>query len=279
MLSLRLTVLLPFAFSATLFASIPGYAGPPTDSANTPSQEYQLVWNDEFDGSTLDINKWSLRIPGPRIGGFNTDQNAKLDGEGNLVITVKRETPDRITTAMLSTDGKYAARYGYYECRVKVQKKAGDWTAFWLQSPTTQVVGDTRKNGTEIDIYEYSIPMGKQIMSNLHWYGYGKDHKTTGQRYDVAGLSEGYHVFGCEWLPDRYRFYTDGKLMYETTQAPSDHPEYIILSAEVPIQGQKHWAGSSADFQGEDAVGFDYVRVYQTPAQKAMNAVLPRHGS
>lgn len=237
-----------------------------------PSSQYQLVWNDEFNGTQLDESKWSLRQPGARVGGFNTIENTKLDGQGNLVISVKRESLDKITTSMLSTDGKYLARYGYYECRVKLQKKPGDWSAFWLQSPTMSTVGDTRKNGVEIDIYEYAIPMKGQAMSNLHWYGYGKDHKTTGKHYDVAGLNEGYHVFGCEWLPGQYRFYADGQLMWETTEAPSDCLQYIILSAEVPFQNKKHWSGLSSEFQGEDQVSFDYVRVYQTPAQKELNA-------
>ena len=261
-------------FVASALLSGIGCAAPPTSSVNSPAQEYQLVWHDEFDGTTLDASKWAIRQPGQRFGGFNTLDNATLDGQGNLVISVKRESPDKITTAMISTDGKYAPRYGYYECRVKLQKQAGNWTAFWLQSPDSGLVGDTRKNGTEIDIYEYAVPMQSQAMSNLHWYGYGKDHQTTGNHYDVEGLSEGYHVFGCEWTPEHTRFFSDGKLMWETTAAPSDHPEYLILSAEVPVQNTATWAGRSETLQGEDQVTFDYVRVYQTPEQMTLNAAL-----
>lgn len=259
-------------FAATALTSGLACAAPPTDSAKMPAQEYQLVWHDEFDGTTLDSSKWSIRQPGPRFGGFNTLDNAKLDGQGDLVITMRRESPDKITTAMISTDGKYAPRYGYYECRVKVQHKSGNWTAFWLQSPDMSQVGNTRKNGTEIDIYEYAVPMKAQVMSNLHWFGYGKDHRTTGKHSDVEGLNAGYHVFGCEWTPDHYRFFSDGKLTWETTEAPSDHPEYLILSAEVPVQNTATWAGRSETLQGEDQVIFDYVRVYQTPEQMALNA-------
>ncbi len=275
MFSLRTPKWGPTLLAATTLTVGAAYAAPPTDSTNLPAQEYQLVWHDEFDGTTLDSSKWSIRQPGPRVGGFTTLDNAKLNGHGELVITVKRETPDKITTAMISTDGKYTPRYGYYECRVKLQKKTGNWSAFWLQSPAMGNVGDTRKSGVEIDIYEYAVPMRGQTMSNLHWFGYGKDHKTTGKHYDVEGLQAGYHVFGCEWTPEGYRFFSDGQLMWETTDAPSDHPEYLILSAEVPVQGKPHWSGNSDKFEGEDQVTFDYVRVYQTPEQMALNAALP----
>ncbi len=267
-------LLFPLTMLGVTLTAGAGCAAPLTAASNLPSAQYQLVWNDEFDGTTLDDKKWGLRQPGQRVGGFNTADNAKLDGQGNLVITVKRESPDKITTAMLSTDGKYSARYGYYECRVKLQKKPGNWSAFWLQSPTVATVGDTRKNGAEVDIYEYAIPMGSQTMSNLHWYGYGKDHQTAGKHYDVENLNDGYHVFGCEWTPDSYRFYTDGKLMWETTASPSNRDQYIILSAEVPLQNKKHWSGQSDQFQDTDEVTFDYVRVYQTPEQKALNTTL-----
>ena len=65
---------------------------------------------------------------------------------------------------------------------------------------------------------------------------------------------------GCEWTPDSYTFYVDGRKTFHTTQAISRVPEYIILSGEV-----LSWTGDIAKASLPDTVVFDYVRVWQKP--------------
>jgi beta-glucanase (GH16 family) len=227
-----------------------------------PSPEYQLVWSDEFNSTYLDTTKWNFRLLGQRRQAINVKNTVRLEGNGNLVLTT-RKVGDEIHTAMIGTQGKFETTFGYFECRVKLQPSHGHWSAFWLQSPTMNQVGDTKKYGIEIDIYECFEPQDNVIVHNLHWDGYEKDHKHKGSgNRTVNGLLDGYHTFGLEWTPEEYIFYIDGEISWRTDEAISHTDEYIILSLEVGDK-QKKVVERNQTFW--DNVYFDYVRVYQKP--------------
>jgi beta-glucanase (GH16 family) len=150
-----------------------------------------------------------------------------------------------------------------------MQKQVGWQSAFWLQAPHmadpdrgTATPDDTAHNGTEIDIFEYLAREDNLIHHCLHWNGYGKLHKRSPSTLKVPGLSEGFHTFGVEWRADGYTFFVDGKKTYETKDAPSATPQYILVSGEVGP-----WGGDITKAKLPDAVMFDYVRVYQKPAK------------
>ncbi|NQT85239.1 glycoside hydrolase family 16 protein [bacterium] len=215
------------------------------------------IWRDEFDGPVLDATKWGYRGLGPRKGGVNVKEAITLDGKGHLVITTT-QVGDKYHTGIIGTQGKFERAYGYYECRVKLQKSIGHWSAFWLQSPKLgKVLNDTKASGTEIDIFEYLRRYTNRMHHNLHWDGYGKAHKSTGKRTDIPGLGESWHTVGLEWTQDEYIFTVDGKETWRTKEAVSGIPQYIILSLEVGP-----WAGDIAKAKLPDSVAFDYVRVY-----------------
>jgi beta-glucanase (GH16 family) len=233
-----------------LIAAVLCYAEPPTG-------DYQLVWAEEFDGTSLDTAKWDYRNLGPRRDGINVRESIQLDGNGLLAI-ITREVDGEYHTGMIGTQGKYEFQFGYLECRVRFQNEVGHWSAFWLQSPTVGVVGDTRETGTEIDIFEYLVVDPDEIKMNLHWDGYGDDHKHTGSSYTASGITDGFHLIGLEWTEEEYIFYVDGEEVWRTNTAVSGVQEYIILSLEVGT-----WAGDIAQAGLPDSVLFDYVRVYQ----------------
>lgn len=221
-------------------------------------RDSDLVWSDEFDGTELDLTKWSYRGLGPRKGGVNVKEAVTLDGKGHLVITTT-QAGGKYHTGMIGTQGKLERAFGYWECRVKLQRQVGHWSAFWLQSPRLgKVIGDTKQSGTEIDIFEYLRKRGDKIQHTLHWDGYGKHHKSQGKVVGVPGLGEGWHTVGLEWTAKEYVFYVDGKETWRTTKGVSGTPQYIILSLEVG-----KWAGDIARAKLPDGVLFDYVRVYR----------------
>ena len=231
-----------------------------------PSPDYKLVWQDEFNGTDLDSTKWKHRYPGPRKNGVNDPSAVTLDGEGHLVITCSRRD-DKILTGMIATDGLFSAKFGYFEARVRFQTQEGWWPGFWLMSGNVAnpdkgrgAIDDTANNGTEIDIFEYLRIRGDQLQHALHWNGYGKLHRHTGVHPNIPNLTSGYHTIGCEWLPGQYRFFVDGRLTWETAEAISQIPEYVILSGEV-----SEWPGDISRARLPDTVSFDYVRVWQKP--------------
>lgn len=235
-------------------------------AAGPPTAEYKLVWSDEFDGTALDSTKWKHRYPGPRKDGFNDPSAVSLDGKGHLVLTCSRKE-GRVLVDMICTDGLYAAKYGYFEARVQFQTQEGWWPGFWLMSNSvaapdkgTGAVDDTARNGTEVDIFEYLRIRGDQIQHALHWNGYGKAHKSFGSHPSAPDLTRGFHTVGCEWTPEHYVFYVDGRKTFETQQSISQVSEYIILSGEV-----SSWPGEISRATLPDSVIFDYVRVWQKP--------------
>jgi beta-glucanase (GH16 family) len=237
-------------------AAAPAPAAP--DSAPPPPKDDNLVWNDEFDGTELDASKWGYHYPGKRRDGVTVKEAATLDGRGHLLITTSK-VGQEYHTSMIETRGKFERVYGYFECRVKLQKQPGHWSAFWLMPRNMgKAVGDTQASGTEIDIFEYLPIKPDKAQHTLHWDGYGKDHKSQGHVADAPGFGDGWHVAGLEWTAQGYAFFIDGKETWRTDKAVSGAPQYIILSLEVG-----KWAGNIADAKLPDSVIFDYVRVYK----------------
>ena len=74
----------------------------------------------------------------------------------------------------------------------------------------------------------------------------------------LPGVSDGFHTFALEWLPDKYVFYVDGLKFYEVTQGLSHIQEYLILSMEYPNKKEE-----TAKTVFPDVFVVDYVRVYQ----------------
>lgn len=235
-----------------------------------PSSEYRLVWADEFDGSSIDRAKWNHYLAGQkRKDGVCDPSCAALDGSGHLVITVKKEG-DAFHTAMLTTQGKWETTFGYFECRVRVQSQEGFSSAFWLQSPAIAAPDlglgapdDTARNGTEVDIYEYIRPQGDVLHHNLHWNGYKVFHQSHPADTVVPGLHEDFQTVGCEWTSQGYTFSVNGRKVWQTKTAISQRPQYLLCSAEI-----LKWGGDIAKAALPATVVFDYVRVYQTPAQE-----------
>lgn len=249
-------------------------AEPPAAPAATPvplpikDKGYALVFQDEFDGAAgakPNPEKWRARMLGKWRDGWNMEDAARLDGQGNLVLTTRR-VGDRVETGYIGTQGKFTATHGYFECRCRMQKEEGFWTAFWIQTPTMgKPLGDAAKAGVEIDVMEYLAVRHKdKAMHTAHWDGYDKEnHKTEHVEKKVPGLSEGFHTFAVKWDEAGYVFYTDGAETGRWKQAPiSNRPEYLILSCEIGP-----WAGDIGKARLPDAFTVDYVRVWQTPAQ------------
>lgn len=226
-----------------------------------PLEGYRLFWSDEFDGVELDMTKWSHRYPGPRHSAVNVPEMVSLDGDGHLIITTRR-VGDEVHTGMIGTQGKFETTYGYFECRVKLQRTHGNWSAFWLQSPDFgEFIGDPARSGAEIDIYECFEAKNEWITQNVHWDGYGEHHKHVGSGHiSYPGLLDGWRVFGLEWTPDEFVFYVDGEESWRTDKGLSRRDEYIILSMEAR---PKHARVALSRENFEDAVAFDYVRVYK----------------
>lgn len=230
-----------------------------------PSGDFKLVWSDEFDGTQLNTNNWVCRYPGKRKDGINDCDCARIDGEGHLVIDIKK-VGDAYHAAMITTEGRKMWTNGYLECRATLAQEQGYWSAFWLMSDRVGapdagkgIVDDTIHNGVEIDIFEYLQTQGDVAHMNLHWNGYGANHKSSPFDALIPDLrKEPWHVFGVDWRADGYTFYIDGRRAWDTKDAPSRTAEGILLSVEIG-----KWAGDISKAKLPQQVMIDWVRVWQ----------------
>ena len=250
---------------------------------------WHLVFDDEFSGEALDTDKWRHN-PGARRDAVNSPAAVSVSG-GNLAITTFTSGGTHYTD-YITTQNALQYAYGYVEARIDFDTTSGMWSAFWMQSPTMgNPIGSPQIAGTEIDICEHRTVDGGganidgKIVGNIHWDGYGADHKSTGYTSADLGLGTGFHIYGMEWTPTQQKFYIDGVLRWTVNSAAnspvSQRSEYILLSSEVDVTSTT-WAGpipaagygTVADSTTKMTV--DYVRVY-TRAETAVNGNFGGH--
>jgi beta-glucanase (GH16 family) len=223
----------------------------------SPGKEWKLIWQDEFDGTKLDETKWNRLGDWKRRDGFWIKEDAYLSGKGTLLLRTKKDG-DRYTSGAVNTQGKFEHAFGYYVARCRMPKQGGHWPAFWMMCPGVGQVGNEGRDGTEIDIVEIPWRDGK-VTFNLHWDGYGKDHKSAGTNTTIAALTEGFHDYGLLWTKEEYVFYVDGKEVWRTKAGGvSQVPEYLKLTEEIG-----EWGGGITQAQLPDYFEVDYVRVYE----------------
>lgn len=210
----------------------------PTFESN-PDWEHQFVHDP--DGS-IDFTKWSVE-DGRTIPDYNHEvacytsrtENIRVQN-GELILQARREWREGLpyTSAYISTKGKCDFRYGRIEAEIKIPAGAGTWPAVWMlpSSPRYHArelglgedAGDWPLNG-EIDIVESIGARPNTVFANAHTYSTRTKSGVadTAQPRDVPALSNEFHRFAVEWLPESLTFLIDGAA-YHSIKKKSDHP-------------------------------------------------------
>ena len=252
--------------------------------------DFELVWQDEFDGDKLDETKWDYRLcmMGKRHPAW-TDKGVHLDGQSNCVFTLMKDEQGKPVSSQLQTgynfmdeptvktkfgeenlqwnigklkESKFTHKYGYYECRCRLQQKEGWWSAFWIQSPIIGASLDPAETGSEIDVMESFSP-GTIAEHNVFTGGYGLDCKrlTAGEKTEIDHTV--WHRFGVLWDETGYTFYVDGKEDGRICENVSKRPEFILISTESHgYRHELHAPISVASENAGDTFLVDYVRVF-----------------
>ena len=272
--------------------------------------KFKLVWHDEFDGDRLDESKWSYRTNfwGRRAHWFAAPEDGAVEvKDGLLRLKLVKRADGQFVSPQLQTGeivwdvphianpsgfwplpkrekAKFAHRYGYYECRCRLQQMPGWWSAFWMQTPMQGCSLDPRRAGVEHDIME-SFDPGELIPHCFHANGYGADY--LGFRCPRVGRNEDailaidktrFHTFGMLWEPDGYTFFIDGrrhgpKVGQGEGEAVSQTEEFVLLTTEAKWYRNDHMTGKGVpELEAAAASGdeflVDYVRVYDIEEAK-----------
>lgn len=223
----------------------------------SPSNGWRLVWSDEFDGESIDPERWTREVN--CWGGGNEerqcytarDENARLEN-GHLIIEARLEEAtgpalplnqrenaseeDRnamrtqpFTSARLHTRDKGDWRYGRIEVRARLPEGQGTWPAIWML-PTDEVYGSWAASG-EIDILE-AVNLGERcqecrggvenrVFGTLH-FGDVWPQNTYQNRetlLPVGGDGEQvFHSFTIEWTEGRVEWFLNDESFGYLTQ-------------------------------------------------------------
>ncbi len=197
----------------------PEVAIPPTQEV-VPPTAWTLVWEDQFDGTALNTDNWTVETgDGTQHGlpaGWGNNEKQWYSGDnlsfvdGNLVISAKEEPTNGMpyTSARILTKGKMDFKYGRIEARVKNPVGQGLWSAFWAL-PTDDVYGGWPTSG-EIDVMEIvnaSID-STETLGTLHYGMAWPRNVQSGQSFDIGSV-EDFHVYAVEWEQDEIRWFID----------------------------------------------------------------------
>ena len=270
------------------------------NGAGTPAQEsYRLVWSDEFDGSSLDMDKWSYELGNWKLDDsgnyitngwgnneqeFYTDRNTAVK-DGVLTISARKEswTDEKqgsydYTSSRLSTQHKFSVCGGRIEVRARCDSGKSLWPAIWML-PEDSAYGGWASSG-EIDIMEGWGSTPERVCGTVHFGGAWPANKYLTEEYSFpeGDGTENWHTYSIEWDRGEIRWYVDDSLYSTQTDwysegfsypAPFDQNFYIILNLAVGghFDGIDGIYADPATFaNGDKNFDIDYVRVYENTA-------------
>ncbi|HJR81469.1 MAG TPA: glycoside hydrolase family 16 protein [Anaerolineales bacterium] len=237
---------------------------------------WKLIWQDEFEGSELDLKSWTFDIGGHGWGNeewqsyTNRPENVRV--ENGMLIIEAREEQELIdgreySSARIKTHGLHAWQYGRMEARIKLPYGQGIWPAFWMLGENLDQKG--WPTAGEIDIMEFVGREPDHIYATVHAPGYsGANGVGSNITTSAESLRNDFHVYAIEWEENEIRWYFDDQQFFKLTpeDVPDawifDHPFFIILNLAVG----GIWPGypdETTEFP--QFLYVDYVRVYQRP--------------
>ena len=242
------------------------FAAPPSNFSG-----WDLVFEDNFDGTSLDTKKWNSTYnwgPTHNHRAYCAKENV-IVSDGTLKLKGEKKThPDAKGRTAKFNNKEIPVDYTSGAIDTKGHFQKGTWPAFW-----------TLQDGwpPEIDILE--IPASrKQHHYYLHytdpsWYnshGSAWDHEASfgGHKDDNVDRSADFHTYAVEWDESTLSFYFDDK-KFASYNRPTEikqlSAQYIIVN--LAIGG---WAGDDIEITSDKPAYFeaDWVRVWQAKPAK-----------
>ena len=224
-----------------------------------PPPGYTLAWADEFNAGTLDTNKWDFRTDS-KMWSTQKPENVSVR-DGKLILTVKKENAgDKYYTGggIISKSG---FKYGYYESRFKVPPGAGWHTSFWMLKHDGKGGTSPTASAQELDVCENDSVTLTNYGVNVHKWN-PLPHISQGHKnVRTPNLATDFHTFGCEFTPEKVKYYFEGKLVQTVLVTNFAHGDQHIWLTTIASSLGKTKAVDDTKLPA--SAEFDYVRFYE----------------
>jgi beta-glucanase (GH16 family) len=260
----------------------------------------ELVFNDDFAGTSLNGTSWNTYITsnaangypwfsygqgGSGVGGFyeaEYDMPYDLSVNNGLTLNAVQQSivaPNRVngvtamqtfpvTSGVVSTYGKMEFDGGYLQISMKEPGGDGSWPGLWLlPGKGAGSVGDNY----EIDIQEGGFTSGSANPNDTFAYHLHTPNGTFGGVVDTGvDLTAGYHTYAINWVPGKsITWYLDGREIGQVTSAQApipNEPMELIMSNQVANSNAAGWhttLDGSTPYSMPMQIGD--VQLYQAP--------------
>lgn len=264
--------------------------------AAPPGKDWKLLFNVEFDGTSLDTTKltpcfdWNY---GACTSSFNDGKEHYLPSQvqlrdGIAYLVAEPLNPPfsddtcyngsctyksgLISTARPNQAAPYLFpfTYGYVEARLKLPTTPGMFTAFWML-PTDPTYN---KYDNEIDILENLAGEPEVIYQSYHYDNRTRSYKVnvpegTNGKCPKMDYSADFHTYGVDWQPDHVAFYIDdiecGRFTATEPGQIPNQPMQVIIDLMVDTKWQRELNLVLPSQNETDHLAVDYLRVWQAP--------------
>jgi beta-glucanase (GH16 family) len=203
-------------------------------AARAQSHPRQVVWRDDFSGSTLDLTKWQPNWLGAGNTSITPPVNsaeascydpAQVSVSGGLLHlrAVERGCTDShgrhysYASGLVNSRAHFTFTHGTLRARVWLPGTvtAENWPSVWADG-----TGQWPQTG-EMDVLEA-----------LHGHNCWHFHSPAGGPGGCAqmGTTAGWHTVGAVWRQGRVNYWYDGKLVGTITQGLTNAPMFVILN-------------------------------------------------
>lgn len=263
--------------------------------------EWHLVFNDEFNGSSIDQNKWINYYPFSATGSDNGCYPCRIQGNiyysnnnvtvqnGKCTITPTNENGVWVGHNYSATSGVLYSfntfKYGRFEIMCK-----------WPNNPTTRPAGWTLGQGVieEIDVFERLCGNTTQFQSSYHWDYPAEDEDLQDSDCHTASsdLTTTFHKYAIEWDSFFIKWYIDDVLVktYSGLELNNNrvytcqisNGTYFLINNfpkhEAHLIMNLGCSGNEFDLSSQNAphsMEIEYVRFYQKHIQSGLSDLCP----
>ena len=244
-----------------------------------PYGNWNIVWSDEFNGTTINPNTWTYDLG---AGGWGNDEledytsssaNSYVSGGYLHIVALQQsDSGQNYTSARMKSEGLFSFAYGRIEWRAQLPNGAGFWPALWLLGTNISTSVGWPGCG-EMDVMENNGSALGTVQGSLHS---GSDETAIYNFLNNDSVTN-FHTYTLDWATNAILFYVDGHLYESQTNwsssvgpypTPFNQPFFIIMNIAVGgnYLGNPSTNTINADstFPGEMLV--DYVRIYNQTA-------------